>query len=256
MNRYLDEIEILMSQRIWGSGATLAPESVVSSFVFRLKGELVEWDWRDGPPPWRELETLREVKARALSRHIPASPFSWTTGSHLWVESGLEHDLIRELDRRQDVVWMVTQPCRLVLGGAGRHVPDVLEIRDDGVRLWDVRPVRRQDEAFSVKAARTLLACKELGIEYQVFDDAKPVRRGNLRWLSCYASAEGLWPLEVILTVLGDGRASTIEDLVDLFDADPRVLAGLWHLVWRGDVIVDLDRVITDQTQLSLGVQL
>ena len=244
-----------MSQRIWGSGATLAPESVVSSFVFRLKGELVEWDWRDGPPPWRELETLREVKARALSRHIPASPFSWTTGSHLWVESGLEHGLIRELDRRQDVVWLVTQPCRVVLGEGGLHVPDVLEVREDGARLWDVRPVRRHDEAFFAKTARTLMACKEVGIDYEIFDDAKPIRRGNLRWLSCYASAEGLWPLDAILTAVGSGRASTIEDLVDLFAADPRILAGLWHLIWRGDVLVDLDRVITDQSRLSLGVQ-
>lgn len=244
-----------MSQRIWGSGAALAPESVVPVFVFRLAGEWVEWDWRDGPPPWRDLETVRSVKVRALSRHIPGSPYCWTTGSHVWVESGLEMDLVRELDRRPEVVWLVSQPCRLVMGDAGWHVPDVLEVREDGVRLWDARPVRRQDESFSVKVASTLLACRERGIEYQVFDDSKPVRRSNLRWLACYAVAEAFWPLDVIVRMVGDGRVVVIEDLVGMFNADPHVLAGLWHLIWSGDVVVDLDRVITDQSHLSLGVQ-
>lgn len=243
-----------MSQRIWGSGAALAPESVVPVFVFRLAGERVEWDWRDGPPPWRDLETVRSVKVRALSRHIPGSPYCWTTGSHVWVESGLEMDLVRELDRRPEVVWLVSQPCRVLLSNGLRHVPDMLEVRADGdVCLWDVRPKRRQDSQFMAVTAQTQLACNRVGMGYELFDDSHPVRMGNLRWLGCYARPEALWPLDVISRAVEDGRAQTVGEVLNLFDADPRVVAGLWHLLWRGDLITDLDAAITDESPLSMG---
>ena len=60
-----------MSQRIWGSGAAPALESVVPMFVFRLGGELVEWNWADGSPPWRSWSLCgnrRLVRCRVTSR--------------------------------------------------------------------------------------------------------------------------------------------------------------------------------------------
>ena len=69
------------------------------------------------------------VKAR--SGHIPVYAFSVTTGGHLRLESGLEHDLVRELDRHLDVNWLVAQPCLLRLAARRRgrrleHTPDPL----------------------------------------------------------------------------------------------------------------------------------
>lgn len=243
-----------MSQRSWGLGAAPAPEPVVSSttFSFRIAGESVEWDWDSGPPPWRELQPVRIPKARALSRHVPAMPFCWTTGTHLVVESGLEHDLLRDLDRCPEVTWLVTQPMRICLPTGLTHVPDILEIRGDALRVWDVRPKRRQDEAFHQIAARSERACAAVGMKYSVFSDDAAVRRSNLRWLSCYRAIPDFAGVTSVLNWLEAGRASTVGDLLELCDADGEVLASLWHLIWRGDVEVDLDTVISDKTALSL----
>lgn len=240
-----------MSQRIWGSGAAPALESVVPMFVFRLGGELVEWNWADGSPPWRELESVREPKARALSRHIPSSPFCWTTQSRLAVESGLEHDLLRELDRDPEVTWLVAQPCRLLLAD-GAHVPDIVEVRGDQVKVWDVRPRRRQDLSFLQLAARTQAACSSVGLSYGVFDDAKEVRRQNLRWLGAYRCPEELWPLDVVISMIEAGRATTVGEVLDQFDGQPVATAALWHLVWSGEVVVDLDAVLCDDSGVRL----
>lgn len=241
-----------MSQRIWGSGVALAPEPVVSSFVFLAGDGLVEWKPGEVLPGWRDLSSVRVPKARALSKHIPASPFCWTTQSHVVVESGLELDLLRELDRRAEVSWLVTQPMRLVFSDGTSHVPDLLEIRDDGVRVWDVRPQRRHDESFHKVAARTEAGCAAAGWEYAVFDDGSPVRRSNIRWLSCYAVSEALWSLDAVLSAVGSGRAGTIGELMDLFDGQLEILSALWHLVWRGDVVADLDVALTDETSLAV----
>lgn len=240
-----------MSQRIWGSGVAPAPESVVPAFVFRLSGELVEWDWADGPPPWRELKSVREPKAGALSRHMPSSPFCWTTQTRLQVESGLEHDLLRELDRDSEVDWLVSQPCRLVMSD-GTHVPDLLEVRGDQVRVWDVRPLRRQDLSFFQMASRTEAACRRAGLSYALFDDSREVRRQNLRWLGAYRQAEALWPLDAVLNVIGRGHAGTVGDVLELHEDQPAATAALWHLVWRGEIVIDLDSVICDDTKVRL----
>lgn len=241
-----------MSQRIWGSGAAPASESVVSSFTFRLADELVEWDWSSGPPPWRELESVRKPKARALSRHIPASPFCFTTQTRLSVESGLEHDLLRELDRRPDVSWLVAQPCRLAFEDRPGHVPDLLEVSDSGVKIWDVRPRKRQDAVFHKTAARTDQACQQVGLFYGVFDDSSEVRRRNVQWLGCYRSIGECWPLKQVLVSVEAGRASTVGELFDLFDGDLAAVAAMWHLMWRGDLVVDLGTVIGARTALAM----
>lgn len=243
-----------MSQRSWGLGAAPAPEPVMSSatFSFRLDGEIVEWEWDSGPPPWRELQPVRIPKARALSRHVPAMPFCWTTGSHLVVESGLEHDLLRDLDRRPEVTWLVTQPMQIGFPSGKEHAPDLLEICGGNLRVWDVRPKRRQDEAFHQMTARTETACAAVGMQYSVFSDEAKIRRSNLRWLSCYRAIPDFAGVESVLNWVEAGRASTVGGLLELCDADGEVLASLWHLIWRGDVEVDLGSIISDDSVLSL----
>ena len=92
----------------------------------------MEWDWADGPPPWRELKSVREPKAGALSRHMPSSPFCWTTQTRLQVESGLEHDLLRELDRDSEVDWLVSQRF-LLAEFADRYWA---ELTGEGLAAW------------------------------------------------------------------------------------------------------------------------
>jgi hypothetical protein len=44
---------------------------------------------------------------------VPVTAFSTTTNSQVALESGLEHDLLRKLDRMSSVVWLVGQPLEL-----------------------------------------------------------------------------------------------------------------------------------------------
>ena len=107
-----------------------APVGRVTTWTFRFVDGPNAWDWTLGPPEPRSLMSIRTPRSTEKSRHIPVQAWSVTLSDSIRVESGVEHDLVRELDRDQDVVWMVSQPCRLrLVTAAGRprvHSPDLL----------------------------------------------------------------------------------------------------------------------------------
>src|SRR5688572_17581573 len=90
----------------------------VVSWTFRFDAVPQVWDWTTGPPDVRALRSIRAPRSTEKSRHIPVQAHSVTLGGPIRLESGLEHDLVRELDRDPDVVWMVSQPARLALSTA------------------------------------------------------------------------------------------------------------------------------------------
>ena len=67
-----------------------------------------------------QLKRTRTPKAKAKSKHVPVYAYAVTIRRHLHLESGLEHDLVRELDRQPDVTWLVAQPCKA--SAAGKEV--------------------------------------------------------------------------------------------------------------------------------------
>lgn len=156
-----------------------------------LPGSRAEWDCANlGAPEPRALLPTRRPSSGDFSRHIPRRAFAATAGTSIDLESGLEHDLLRWLDLRADVTWLVGQPVRFhFLKSRQRrevvHTPDLLSQHADGsVVLWDARPNRGRDESFEAKAELTAEACSRIGWRYDVFEGLPTPTRMNLLWLS------------------------------------------------------------------------
>ncbi|WP_300599064.1 TnsA-like heteromeric transposase endonuclease subunit [uncultured Nocardioides sp.] len=223
-------------------------------WTFRLGASALEWDWSDGPPSLRELSPVRIPASGARSRHVPVRAFSTTTQQHVVLESGLEHDLLRVLDRDPRTAWITTQPCRIEWLDAGRpaarHVPDLLSVDVDGqVTLWDVRPehAARTVEFVALMAA-TSAAAADVGLSFSVFSGISDVHRFNLLWLHGYRHRPGWadrWEEQLI------ERASSGARLGDLVQEDDQQAALVWHLIWSGRLVVDLSSRLDPTTEVA-----
>ena len=229
---------------------------VGTDWQFDLGEGLRTWEWSEAPDV-TALRRTRTPKAKAGSVHVPVFAFSTTTKTHLHLESGLEHDLVRDLDRRTDVTWVVPQPLMLSLPATRRgrrleHTPDLLTRHDDGsVCVWDARPEAKRDEVFDVKAGLTEKACREVGWQYGLFSGLPPVRRINLIWLGAYRRDMPWYPgsLARILDVLGPRHA--IGDVVTLDAGGGHLLSAMWHAIWTGRYRCDLDQPFRRTTPLA-----
>lgn len=221
----------------------------------------VGWEWSAGPVPVRQLRPIRGPRSTAKSRHIPVRAHCVTTGEELRLESGLEHDLLRELDRTPSIEWIVAQPLRLTLcrnrgknrgGRARQHVPDLLTLSNDGVvTVWDVRPVERQDERFLQSVEWTRDACSERGWRHAVFGGHSPVVRSNLMWLHAFRHDEP-W----MIAAAGELNRRFSSDSFALSDLEkdasaPQLVATVWHLLWNGRLQTDLERPLSVTSLLS-----
>lgn len=223
-------------------------------------GSRAEWDVASlGPPDPAQLVSVRRPNSGAFSRHVPASAYSVTTGTHLELESGLEHELVRTLDRQRDVVHLVAQPLWLHFptepGRAPSHQPDLLSVRADGsVTVWDVRPAERRDELFDRRARLTAEACHEARWGYETFAGLTETARMNLLWLSGFKLSmpwhRGRRDELSVLFRIGDVR---VADVVSADGGHGELVSTMWHLLWSGALACDLDRRITRGTTLSEG---
>mgnify|MGYP001161912600 FL=1 len=234
----------------------LAPDLGVE-WLFDVGADLAVWPWAERPDV-TQLRRTRTPRVKARSGHIPVFAFCVTTGTHLRLESGLEHDLVRELDRRPDVSWLVAQPCLLRLPAKRRgrrleHTPDLLVRHDDGtIRLWDARPASRQDDDFTLKVRLTKEACAEVGWAHEVFSGWSRVRRVNLMWIHAYRRPMPWYAgsLRLIREYFeGDG---TIGDVLGLDAGGGHVISAMWHGIWSGQIECDLDRPLKRKTRIVI----
>ena len=234
----------------------LAPD-LEAEWLFDVGAGLSVWPW-SGRPDVTRLQRTRTPKVKARSGHIPVYAFTVTTGTHLHLESGLEHDLVRELDRRSDVTWLVAQPCRLRLPAKRRgrrleHTPDLLSRHGDGtIRLWDVRPAKRHDEDFKLKVRLTAEACVEVGWRHEVFSGWTRIRRVNLMWIHGFRRRMPWYPGSLRLLHEHLEGAGTVADVLDLDAGGGHVVSAMWHGVWNGQIDCDLDSPITRTTPLVI----
>lgn len=227
-------------------------------------GMRAEWDFATlGEPEVCELHPVRRPTSGAFSRNIPVAAYSVTTGSHHELESGLEHDLLRSLDRRAEVDWLLAQPTVLhfprdLPGRTPTHTPDLLSrnTMSGAITLWDARPQERHDEMFERKAGLTRQACFAVGWDYQVFDGLTRPERMNMLWLNGFRHsspwAETRQPeLQQFLTP----SPRPIGDILDHDDGSGELTSTMWHLIWTGKISCDLTLKIDRSTALTWGSQ-
>lgn len=237
-------------------GPEVRPEDLAVWFVaVEAPGRRAEWDWNSlGAPDPRGLLPVRRPSSGDLSRHIPVTAYSVKTGTHHELESMLEHELLRVLERRRDVAWFLAQPVVIHMPGrrGASHTPDLLSVHADGcVTLWDVRPRERVDELFGRKAEFTRAAATAVGWRYEVFHGAPTrVERLNARWLH-EARRPRTWhdaKRAELESLIAEGGV-TIGDILDR--GDPALTSTMWHLAWTGEIHCDLTQPIRGASRLA-----
>jgi hypothetical protein len=226
---------------------------------FCVEGVLRCWIWQvDGPPPLQKLQPVRKPRTSARNRHMLVTAFSTTNRGCLALESGLEHDLVRRLDRDPKVLRMVSQPLKLLwsLPTAAHHFPDLLTVHDFGVTVWDARAVEEQNEDFLTASALTREACLSVGWSYQVFSGLAEQERLNLLWLHGFRRKPP-WSDRVAeqIRTIARGRGATLESLLAADDGTGDLTSVVWHLLWSGGLTIDLAAPWTPDTPVSIGTE-
>jgi hypothetical protein len=93
------------------AGANVGP---VLWYLKMAGAALERWSWEErGAPTVELLQSVRKPRSSEHNRHIPVTAYCMTNGDHVLLESGLEHDLLRRLDREPAVVRIISQPFKL-----------------------------------------------------------------------------------------------------------------------------------------------
>lgn len=210
---------------------------------------------------------MRRFRSYRGQRHFPGLWWSSTTESHIGYESWLERDHVMLLDASPEVVGIASQPFRLVFeidGRAVSHIPDFFIRFDDGrAAVVDVRPARRVGASDKVKFDATGTFCELVpGWSFRLVHEPDPVQVGNVRWLSGFRRPrhrDERWAPELLDVFAGPcGLVAGAEAIGDSI----AVLPVLYHLLWSGDLVADLDRspledatVVRAKTAVEAGVR-
>ncbi|WP_226863287.1 TnsA-like heteromeric transposase endonuclease subunit [Mycolicibacterium baixiangningiae] len=219
-------------------------------------GVKTRWMWQvQGAPPLHKLAPIRTPRSSSKNRHIPVSAYSHTNSGVLHLESGLEHDLVRKLDRDPDVVLLIAQPFRLEwrTDDSVSHVPDLLTQHTDGsVTVWDARSLEQQDDDFRTKSGVTRHACDRVGWRYRVFTGVSTTERTNLLWLHGFRRRP-LWAdrFEEEILRMAERDGQTVGSLLGADDGTGENISVVWHLVWTGELRLDMGTQWTLYTPIS-----
>jgi hypothetical protein len=188
---------------------------------------------------------VRSFPSYKGQRHFPGLWWCATTGGHVGFESWLERDHLMLLDHDRAVVGVASQPFwlfwRTPQGKARSHAPDYFARRADGSAVVvDCRPANRikPRDAVAFEAARH--ACELLGWQYRLVGTPDPVLVRNVRWLAGYRHPRHRLPdvAEALLVVFA--RPQAMMDGVELVGDPIAVLPVLFHLLWCGELDLDL----------------
>ena len=181
--------------------------------------------------------------------------FSTTSERYLEYESLLERDWMLLMDFDRDVEWICEQPLRLRYrkdDEPASHVPDLLVWRSGTPELCDVKSEDRlEDPAFRAQVEATGLACAEAGFGYRVLSEPDRQLLANVRWLAGFreppADLDGERARMLsALAVGGSTIAELLDDAVELALARPVLM----HLLWVGEVLVDVTGPMTDASRV------
>ncbi|MEW6422860.1 MAG: TnsA-like heteromeric transposase endonuclease subunit [Deinococcota bacterium] len=206
--------------------------------------------------PWRESQNYPG------QRHLTGLAYLARTGTHVPFESRLEQSALLRLDHDPTTVRVAAQPFLLTWKEAGEeekvvgHVPDFLvERHRQSPLVIDVKPKAFVDRPHNVSAfTATRQACDRLGWTYAVWTEPSRTFLLNLRWLSAYHRL----PFEhdvyapTLLTLL-QGRPCTISELVGALEPACLVRPVLFHLLWRRQILANLEMLLDDHTTVQLA---
>ncbi|GAA5513115.1 hypothetical protein Dcar01_01841 [Deinococcus carri] len=203
--------------------------------------------------PWRESQNYPG------QRHLTGLAYLARSGQHVPFESRLEQFALTRLDHDPATVRVAAQPFLLTWEVEGKvvgHVPDFLvERRRQGPLVLDIKPkafVDRPDTACAFAATRE--ACDRLSWNYAVWTEPSRPFLHNLRWLSAHHRP----PFEhevyaPLLRALLQDSPRTIGELVGALDPECLVRPVLFHLMWRREVLADLEVLLDDFTPVRLA---
>lgn len=220
---------------------------------FDLGGGIFPWVG-SVPPDIRRLRRARSIPSRSGAGHVPTWAYSTTVGQHVRLESGLEHDLFRDLDRDRAVTWLLAQPARIrsrtESKGPGA-VPDLLSMTGEGeVTVWAVRPEPKQDEAFGEQVIVAEAACADFGWKHRVFAGMSTTRRTNLMWLDGYRNDMPWYQhaIEALLAEVGD--VCTLAFIQEMDGGAGHIMSAVWHAIRQGEIECHLDSPFTGSSEL------
>lgn len=225
------------------------------TWTFQVKGIQVEWIWQErGDPPLRDLEPVRRPTSSKRNRHIPVTAYSTKDRRMLALESGLEHDLMRKLDRDPTIAWIVPQPLRLAWNSPElkQHTPDFISVdSSDAVTVWDARGTEEQNEDFATKSAVTRAGCLSVGWLYEVFDGFGKIERLNHLWLYGFRRRPA-WAgeFEESIRRLAGVPDATLGGLMAASDDAGLMKTVIWHFLWSGKLYVNMAERWTDETSV------
>jgi hypothetical protein len=205
--------------------------------------------------PWRKFRWYKG------QRHYSGFYWSSTERAHVIYESRLELTRLLFADFDPTVQRIFAQPFMLKtsIGGAGRrHIPDYLLLTDLGPIVVDVKPRHRVD---SPKVAFTLAWTRKVvepcGWRFEVWSEPPEIRLTNVRFLAGYRRdwlfdqglLEELRKADLAAATLGDAFACLPHH------AAPLVRSAVLHLLWRHELIIDLDCPLSRNSVLEVKAQ-
>ncbi|MBV9026165.1 MAG: TnsA-like heteromeric transposase endonuclease subunit [Streptomycetaceae bacterium] len=195
--------------------------------------------------PWRTFRWYRG------QRHYSGTYWSATVGDHVMYESRLELARLLFADFDPLVRHVAAQPFlvkALVQGKIRKHIPDYLLMTREGPLIVDVKPKRRLEKpevAFTFAWTRQVV--QDRGWRYEVWSEPAPAPLENVRFLAGYRR-DWLFPGELL-----DAVEAAVVDGMTLGEAADRVAgfapelarAGVFHLLWAGRMMTDLQRPLS-----------
>lgn len=231
--------------------------------------DLVDVEWVDGERDGLRRGGLASVSGAAFEAARPVRRFSsyrgqrhftgwyWaaTTRSLVGFESWLERDRAMLLDADRRVVGLSSQPFRLTWQEGRRrisHTPDYFARLEDGSGLVvDVRPAHRVEPKDAEKFSATEAMCQAVGWSYQLVHEPDPVAMSNVRWLAGYRHPR-YRETDVSRRLLDAfTEPAALAATAGLVGDPVAVLPTLYHLVWCGDLRVELSTPLGDGSMIS-----
>lgn len=179
------------------------------------------------------------------------------TREHVWCESLLERQMLEQLDFRQDIVAIASQPMQMRFADGTKHVPDFFALHADGRQvLYDVKPLSRVNEKAVTQFANTKATCRVIGWDYEVLTEREPQYTLNVHWLAHFKHT-GFYPGTATEDRLRTSLARSLRfiDACDVLGRPtlPEARSAMYHLLWIGAATIDLTLPMTDFTMVEGG---